>query len=214
MSEKTKKSYLKFRDFLFGGVVKAESYTIFIDLLKEKIISKIIPEQLILQLNNKPINPTIFYEILKKHDYDISLTSSKNLQSLLLKLSFLDQFTILKTVVSKNESDQAKELIHNYILRSKNIISVKQIKNKFKDLHDAYRINDYLIELWLDDRITINGIDIPREHLVDKNYKDLSPEFVKKYKSIETYRVRQTGKLRAKIMLNDNYKVFPKGEQK
>ena len=66
--------------------------------------------------------------------------------------------------------------------------------------------------MWIDDKVDINGVDIPRKICHDQDYKSLPPDEVKKYKSIETYRVRETGELRARVALSDNYKLYPKGD--
>ncbi|MFX1481273.1 MAG: hypothetical protein ACFFCI_24600, partial [Promethearchaeota archaeon] len=99
-----------------------------------------------------------------------------------------------------------------YLLRSKDFMSVKKVKKSFRNSQRAHRINNYLIELWVDGKIDIKGIDIPREFCNEYEYTNLPPDKVKGYKSIETYRVRETGELRASIALSDNYKLFPKGD--
>ncbi|MEJ2279876.1 MAG: hypothetical protein P8Y70_19340 [Candidatus Lokiarchaeota archaeon] len=212
LNEKTFKSYLKFREFLFGGFVKAESYAIFIDKIREKIFSEILSKENLSHLDNKPLNPIILKELLERNNRQISLTSTKNLLTLLMKVSLIDQIPIIKIITISNEDAQNKQLIYNYLLRSKNTLNVKKVKKNFKDSPQVHRINDYLIELWIENKIDISGIDIPREILNDKSYKDLPPKQIKEYKSIETYRIRETGELKARITLSDNYKLFPKGD--
>ena len=45
LKEKSFNRYLKFRNHLFNGIVKAESYSIFIDKLRKSILSKIISKE-------------------------------------------------------------------------------------------------------------------------------------------------------------------------
>jgi len=212
LNEKTVKSYLKFRDFLFGGHIKAESNAIFLDRLRKRILSKIISKEDLSQLNNKPLTPMVIKKLLESKKHQVSLSSIKNLLSLLMKVYLIDQIPIIKTITMADEDAQDKELIYNYLLRSKDFMNVKNVKKKFKDSQRAHLINDYLIELWIDDKIDINGVDIPKEFCQEHDYKSLPPDEVKKYKSIENYRVRETGELRARIALFDNYKLYPKGD--
>lgn len=212
LSQKTIKSYLKFRDFLFGGLIKAESHTIFIDKLRNSILSKIISKEDLSQLDNKPLHPMIIKKSLEHKKHQISLASTKNLLSLLLKAYLIDNISIIKTINITTESTQDKDLIYNYLLRSKDIMNVKKVKKKFKDSPRAHLINDYLIELWIEDIVEIDGIDIPKSLIHKDNYKNIPPSEVKGYKSIETYRVRETGELRAKISLFDKYKLYPTGD--
>ncbi len=212
LNEKTIKSYKKFRDYLFGGSIKAESYAIFIEKLRKRILSKIISEEDLSQLDNRPFTPLIIKNLLERKKHQISLSSVKNLLSLLMKVHLLDQIPIIKIINITDEEAQDKELIYHYLLRSKDFLSVKKVKKYFRESQRAHRINDYLIELWIDDKIDIKGIDIPKGFCSNCDYKDLSPEEVKEYKSVETFRVRETGKLRARIALFDNYKLYPKGD--
>ena len=212
LSEKTVKSYLKFRDFLFGGHIKAESHAIFIDKLRKHILSKIISKDNLSQLDNKPLTPMIIKKVLESKKHQISLSSVKNLLTLLMKVYLIDQIPIIKIITMAEEDTQDKELIYNYLLRSKDFMNVEKVKKNFKDSPRAHRINDYLIELWIDDKVDINGIDIPKKLCHEHDYKSLPPDEVKEYKSIETYRVRETGELRARIALFDNYKLYPKGD--
>lgn len=212
LNEKTFKSYLKFRDFLFEGPIKAESHAIFIDKLRKRILSKVISKEDLFQLNNKPLIPMIIKKALESRKHQISLSSVKNLLSLLMKVYLIDQIPIIKTITMTDEDTQDKELIYNYLLRSKDFMNVKKVKKNFRDSQRAHRINDYLIELWIDDKVDINEIDIPKKLCHDYDYKSLPPDEVKGYKSIETYRVRETGELRARIALYDNYKLYPKGD--
>jgi len=149
---------------------------------------------------------------LESNKHQVSLSSVKNLQSLLIKVNLIDQIPIIKIITIAEEDTQDKELIYNYLLRSKDFMSVKQVKKSFKDSQRAHRINDYLIELWIDDKVEINGVDVPKKLCLVHDYKSLPPDEVKEYKSIETYRIRETGELRARIALSDNYKLYPKGD--
>ncbi len=212
LNEKTVKSYLKFRDFLFGGLVKAESYAFFIDKLRNCILLKVISKEDLSQLDNKPLNPMMIMKLFENKKHIISLSSAKNLLSLLLKVSLIDQIPIIKIITMVEENAQDKELIYNYLLRNKEFVNIKKVKKNFKDSPRAHLINDYLIELWIDDKVEIKGVDIPKEFCQDRNYKNLPPDEVNGYKSIETYRVRETGELRARITLYDNYKLYPKGD--
>jgi len=212
LNEKTIKSYLKFRDFLFGGPIKAESYAIFFDKLRKRILLKVISKEDLSQLDNKPLTPMVIKKSLESNKHQVSLSSVKNLLSLLMKVYLIDQIPIIKTITIAEEDTQDKELIYNYLLRSKEFINIKKVKKNFKDSQRAHLINDYLIELWIDDKVDIKGVDIPKKLCYDHDYKSLPPDEVKEYKSIETYRVRETGELRARIALSDNYKLYPKGD--
>jgi len=212
LNEKTVKSYLKFRDFLFGGHIKAESYGIFFGKLRKRILSKVISKEDLSQLDNKPLTLMVIKKSIESKKHQISISSVKNLLSLLMKVNLIDQIPIIKTITMAEEDGQDKELIYNYLLRSKNPMNVKKVKKNFKDSQRAHLINGYLIELWIDDKIDINNIDVPKELCHDHDYKSLPPDEVNGYKSIETYRVRETGELRARIALSDNYKLYPKGD--
>ncbi|MFW9867031.1 MAG: hypothetical protein ACFFEN_13125 [Candidatus Thorarchaeota archaeon] len=212
LNEKTVKTYKKFRDFLFGGTIKAESNTIFMDNLRESILSKIISRDDLSKLDNKPLTPMILKNSLESKKHQISFTSVKNLLSLLMKAYLIDQIPIMKTIIMEDEEAQDKALIYHYLLRSKDFLSVKKVKKSFRNSPRAHRINNYLIELWVDSKVDIKGIDIPRELCNEYEYTNLPPNKVKGYKSIETYRIRETGELRASIAISDNYKLFPIGD--
>ena len=212
LNQKTIAAYLKFRDYLFGGSIKAESYSIFIDELRKRILSKIISKEELSRLDNKPLSPMIIKKSFEEKKQQISFSSVKNLLSLLMKVYLLDQITTMKNISITDEETQDKELIYYYLLRNKDFISVKKVKEKFRDYQRRHRINDYLVELWIDNKIDIKGLDIPKKLCRDNDYKNLPLDKAKVYKSIETFRVRETGELRARISLSDNYKLYPKGD--
>ena len=154
----------------------------------------------------------VIKKLFEKKNKEISNSSVKALLSLLMKVYLLDQITIIKNISISEEETQDKELIYYYLLRNRDFISVKKVKEKFRDYQRTHRINDYLIELWMVDKLDIKGLDVPKSLCHDHDYKNLPPDKVKGYKSIETFRVRETGELRARISLSDNYKLYPKGE--
>ena len=212
LNETTFRSYLKFRDYLFGGPLKAESYTIFLDKLRKRLLSKVISKEDLSHLTDKPLNPMIFKEVFEKKKREISVSSAKALLSLLMKVYLLDEIPIIKSISITDEATQDKELIYYYLLRNKDLNSVKKVKQEFRDHQRLHRINDYLIELWIDDKIEIKGLDIPKSLCRDSDYKNLPLDEVKEYKSKETFRIRETGELRTRVSLSDSYKLYPKGE--
>ena len=209
LKEKSFRRYLKFRNHLFNGIVKAESYSIFIDKLRKSILSKIISNEDLNLLTDKPLNPTTIRTFFQTKGSEISKSSSKALLSLLIKVYLLDQMIIIKNISVDNEVDQDKDLIYYYILRRRDFISVKELKHKFSDYPRKHKINDHLLELWIDGRIEIDGIDVPKEVIKDYNFENLTPDLVKDYKSIELYRIRETGELTARIVIQNNYKLYP-----
>lgn len=73
-----------------------------------------------------------------------------------------------------------------------------------------------MLDLWIEGKIDINGLDVPKEICRDYNFKNISPELVENFSSVETFRVRETGELKARIILQDDYKLYPldKGDKK
>ena len=209
LKEKTFRRYLKLRNYLFGGQIKAESYSIFIDELRKSILSKIISKEELVQFVNKPLNPTTIKTFFEEKEQEISNSSIKALLSLLIKVYLLDQINVIKNINVDNEIEQDKEIIYYYLLRRRNFISVKELKNKFRNYPRKHKINDYLIELWIEEKIDIIGLDIPKKICKNHDFKNLPLEQIKDFKSVERFRVRETGELRARIMLQDNYKLYP-----
>jgi len=209
LKEKTFRKYLKLKEILFKDYVKAESYSIFINKLRKAILLKIISKEDLNQLANRPLNPTTIKKFFEEKRQKISNSSAKALLSLLIKVYLLDQINIIKNISVDKEVDQDKELISNYLLRRRDFISVKELKNKFADYPRKHKINDYLLELWIEGIIDIGGLDVPKEICSNYNFKNLPPELVKDYKSIEMFRIRETGELRAGIIIQDNYKLYP-----
>jgi len=209
IKEKSFARYIRLREKFFGGTIKAEAYSIFIDKLRETILLKLISKEDLEKLNNKPLNPITIKKIIKENRQEISNTSAKALLSLLIKVNLLDQVNIIKIVNLNKESERDKELIYYYLLRRRDFISVKKLKEKFWDYPRKHKINDYLLELWVEDKINIKGLDVPKEICVDYNFNNLAPENFKEYESIETFRIRETGELRARILVNDDYKLYP-----
>lgn len=125
LKEKSFRSYLKFRDHLFGGYIKAESYSIFIDEIRKAILSKIISKDNLIQLVNKPLNPITIKTFFKEKNREISNSSAKALLSLLIKVYLLDQVNVIKNISVDGEIDQDKELIYYYLLRRRDFISIK-----------------------------------------------------------------------------------------
>ncbi len=107
LSEKAFKTYASFKNRIFENQVKAETYAIFIDLLRETILSKIISKQDLTNFDNKPINPTTVKNILKLQGKELSNASSKSLLSLLIKLNILDQVNITKNLSEKTETERS-----------------------------------------------------------------------------------------------------------
>ena len=99
LKEKSFNRYLKFRNHLFNGIVKAESYSIFIDKLRKGILSKIISKEDLNLLVNKPLNPTTVRTLFQEKGREISKSSSKALLSLLIKAYLLDQISIIKNIL-------------------------------------------------------------------------------------------------------------------
>ena len=209
LKEKSFRRYLKFREYLFGGYIKAESYSIFIDEIRKAILSKIISEDSLNQLANKPLNPITIKNLFIEKNREISNSSAKALLSLLIRVYLLDQVNIIKNISVDGENDQDKELIYYYLLRRRNFISVKELKNKFSDYPRKHKINNYLLELWIDGKVDIGGLDIPKEICKDYNFENISPEQVKDYESIELFRIRETGELKARILIQDDFKLYP-----
>lgn len=209
LKEKSLKQYTKFRDYIFGDIIKAQSYSIFIDKLRDAFLSKIISHQELMELNTKPFNPMTIKQFFDNNNIQISNTSAKNLLSLLTKVHLVDQINIIKNVAIKEESEQDKQLLYYFLLRNNNFISIRTLKKKFKDHARKHKINDYILELWRDGKLDISKVDVPREICIKYGIKDIPPEHVKDFTSIETYRVRESGVLKARIMLQDNYKLFP-----
>ena len=209
LKEKSFRRYLKFRNYLFEGYIKAESYSIFIDEIRKAILSKIISEDNLYQLANKPLNPITIKMFFREKNREISNSSAKALLSLLIKVYLLDQVNIIKNISVDGENDQDKELIYNYLLRRRDFISVKELKNKFSDYPRKHKINNYLLELWIEGKVDIVGLDIPKEICSDYNFENILPEQVKDYQSIEVFRVRETGELKARISIQDDFKLYP-----
>ncbi len=209
LAENSFKSYIKLRVYLFGKLVKAESFNIFIEVLRNSILSKIITKSELIQLTNRPLNSsTIKMYFESRGDY-ISNSSAKALLSLMLKVYLIDQLNIIKYVKTEEEGERDKELILYYILRRRTFISVRELKNKFSNYPRRHKINDYLLELWVDEYLVIGGLDVPRLLCKNYNFKNLNPEQVKEYKSIEMIRIRETGELKARVVIEDNYKLYP-----
>ena len=208
LKEKTFRSYLKLRNYLFGGHIKAESYSIFIDELRKSILSKIISKEELAQFVNKPLNFTTIRIFFEKKEQEISNASIKALLSLLIKVYLLDQINIIKNINIDNEIEQDKEIIYYYLSRRRNFVSVKELKNKFRNYPRKHRITDYLIELWVEEKIDIIGLDIPKKICETHDFKNLPIAQVKDFKSIEKFRDRGTGELKARIILQENYKLY------
>lgn len=209
LKEKYFRSYLKLRNYLFGGFIKAESYSIFIDELRKSILLKIISKESLNQLVNKPLNPTTIKKFFEEKEREISNSSAKALLSLLIKVYLIDHINVIKTISVDKEIDQDKAIIYYYLLKRRDFISVKELKDKFSDYPRKHKINNYLLELWIEGRIDIGSLDVPKEICSNYNFKDLNPELVKDYESIEMYRIRETGELKAGIIIQDNYKLYP-----
>ncbi len=66
-----------------------------------------------------------------------------------------------------------------------------------------------MLELWIEGNVDIVGLDIPKEICSDYNFENIPPEQVKNYESIEVFRVRETGELKARILIQDDFKLYP-----
>ncbi|KKN54099.1 hypothetical protein LCGC14_0595930 [marine sediment metagenome] len=209
LNEITFKKYLTFKNQLFGGYIKAESYSIFVEKLRKSILLKLISKEELTQLVNKPLNPTSIHVLFKKSNKQISNSSVKALLSLLMKVYLLDHVKIIKFLSFDEEERQDRSLIYYYLSRRRDFISVKRLKDKFWDHPRKHRINDYLLGLWLENKIDIGGLDVPRKTCNDFGFTDIPPDQVDKFKSVETYRVRETGELKARVLLSDNNKLYP-----
>ncbi len=203
------KQYINFRDFLFNGVIKAQSLPIFIEKVRNAIFAKIVSSDELALLENKPFNPMTIRGFFDGKDIEISNSSAKNLLTLLNKIHLIDQVNVIKKLDSNSEIEEDKNLIYNFLLRSKNLISLKKLKSKFGDHVRKHKINDYLIELWAEGKLDIDRCDVPREICRKYGIKDLPPEEVGSFNSIETYRIRESGVLKARVILRENYKLFP-----
>ncbi|KKN38936.1 hypothetical protein LCGC14_0748390 [marine sediment metagenome] len=209
LTEKSFKRYINLKDYLFGKLVKAESFNIFIEVLRNSILSKIISKSELLQLANRPLNPSTIKRYFENKGNNISNSSTKALLSLMLKIHLIDQLVIIKSIRTEEGAEHDKELIRYYILRRRSFISVKELKNKFSDFPRKHKINDYLLELWVDQFLDIGGLDVPRLLCNNYNFKNLDPEQMKEYKSIEKIRVRETGELKVRVVIEDSYKLYP-----
>lgn len=209
LSQSTFASYIRFRDRLFDGNIEAKSFPIFFTKLREAIFSRIISEKTVKKIINKPINPSTIKNQIKKEGRKISDASSKAFLSLLRKLHILDQVNIIKKVKGETDSERDKEHIIYYLLRRKTFLTVKEVKKKFETLPRKHRINEYLLDLWLHEKVDIDGIDVPREICREYGYDEMPPSEVKDFEAIETFRKRETGELKARVILQDHFKLYP-----
>ena len=86
LKERSFKQYTKFRDSLFEGVIKAQSYSIFMDKLRDAILSKIISYKELNRLDTMPFNPMTIRQFFEDKKIQISNTSAKSLLTLLKKV--------------------------------------------------------------------------------------------------------------------------------
>ncbi len=200
MSRKVLASYIRFRNFLFNGSIDASDFETFISLLKEKIVEKIIPVEVLKDLseNNLPANPITLKQALASFGYDLSQSSAKSLFSLLKKLNLV---SIIPTFYKVN--NQA-DLIYSYLLR-KGASTIKEIKDKFSN---ASWIYDALLELWSNDRVEIEGLDVPKEVYKKYGKSGIPLDLVNGSTSINIYLDRKTGEKKAEIILNPRSKVI------
>jgi hypothetical protein len=209
LSEKTFNYYIKFRNQLFGNHIKAETFDIFIDILRKKILSEIISNEELAHLENKPLNPNILKRTIESLGKEISNTSSKRLLSLLIKINLLDQVNVIKNLSYKNHFERDKELLYYYILRRKDFLKVKALKEKFKDHPRKHKINEYLLDLWMEEKIKLDKLDVPIIVAKENGIENIQINKVKDLNSIELYRIRESGELRARIVIQDDYKIYP-----
>lgn len=208
--KKTKfNQYLKFKVFLFGDFIKAESIAIFYDVLTNAIFSKIISERNLDRCKDLPFNYDIFTEFMNKIHKKISRTSCKNLLTLLQKLNLIEKIPVIKKIAGKSENERDINQILYAIWKSTNTLTVKSLNSKFKNHPRFHKINDYILDLWVKNKINIKKIDVPREICQKYGIKDIPSDLVKKYKSVEIYRKRETGESKARLILKNSFKIYP-----
>ena len=200
ISDRTLRIYIKFRDFLFNGPVDVSDFDDFIVLLREKIFEKVIPKHLLEELSNNkiPFNCLTLKNILKKNGKEISVSSAKALLSLLKKLNIVFPMVIFH-LISTNV-----ELVYSFILQ-RGITTVNEIKSYFSD---APWVIDALLDLWSQEKIDIENLDVPKEIYKKYGRYDIPPEEVRGLKSINIYFDRRTGKKKAEIILSPKSKVI------
>lgn len=201
LSKRTIKSYLKFIDFLFNGEARAVmSFEEFKLLLRNKIMEKLDLVKIldIMSQRGLPLNSHTLFTLLRAHGYNVSKTSCKALLSLLRKLEIVSSYP--KTVLIKDK----KSLVYYYIY-TKGEVKFADIKKKFP-LRD---IQDIIIELYAEDKINIEGFDIPR-NLVERYGRYLPVEVLKdspRSRYINRYIDRRTGKEFYEIVIAPDDKV-------
>jgi len=139
LKQNSLKQYKNFRDYLFGGIIKAQSFSIFIDELKNAILSKIISYEELTQLGKKPFNPMTIKRFFEGKRIQISKSFAKSFLSLLFKIHLIDQLNIIKLVDIHEEIEQDKELLYYYLLRSKDFVSIKTLKDNSRIIPESIR---------------------------------------------------------------------------
>ncbi len=207
ISKKTFMKYIRFRDIIFGGIIKAESFTDFISRLREEIKTKFLSNKDLQNLKNNIYNPKIIKDLIEKKGRKISYSSSKALLSLLKKIYLIDRISVINFINNDTEDERNKNIILNYIMRITRHLSVKEIKIKFWNHPRKNKINDYLLELWLEKKIDIIGLDLTRDICQQYGFNEIPPDYLDQFESLERYRIRETGELKAKVIMKNNYRI-------